>query len=224
MSHFTVGVIVPRKRVVSNGCVDSDKVRAVVEKLLAPYDEGTNVAPYVSFTPESVKAKNEEKIAKYAAIVEAKDEKYNLAYVERELLELRGQTPEQWYAEELKYHEDFNEKGEPLSTYNPNSKWDWWVIGGRWNGWLHEVHEEQERLPKDDSVANNVATPALCLERNKIPYSLVTPDGVWHDKGRMGWWGISTDEDEKWPQKVKEIYEKYSGKPEHLVVLVDCHI
>lgn len=39
------------------------------------------------------------------------------------------------YNEELEVEEYFDEDGEK-TTYNPNSKWDWWSIGGRWLGML----------------------------------------------------------------------------------------
>ena len=29
---------------------------------------------------------------------------------------------------------DCHGTGKRMTTYNPKSKWDWWVVGGRWNG------------------------------------------------------------------------------------------
>ena len=32
-------------------------------------------------------------------------------------------------------------------TYNPEAKWDYWVIGGRWNGWLAPPEAQPEKDP-----------------------------------------------------------------------------
>ncbi|MDY7989850.1 hypothetical protein UY286_04985 [Paenibacillus polymyxa] len=57
-------------------------------------------------------------------------------------------------------------------------------------------------------------------------YAVITPDGVWHAKGDMGWFGISSES----PEKAKEFSMSYfdtfirNANPEHYLVLVDCHI
>lgn len=35
------------------------------------------------------------------------------------------------------------ENGDVVSRYNPNSKWDWWTIGGRWGGLITNKDGEQ---------------------------------------------------------------------------------
>jgi len=30
-----------------------------------------------------------------------------------------------------------------------------------------------------------------------MPFAVVTPDGQWHEKGRMGWFGLVANEKEK---------------------------
>lgn len=32
--------------------------------------------------------------------------------------------------------------GREITTYNPNSKWDWWQVGGRWTGFFTEGDED----------------------------------------------------------------------------------
>src|SRR5439155_2088993 len=32
--------------------------------------------------------------------------------------------------------EDCKGSGVRQTTYNPKSKWDWWVVGGRWDGYF----------------------------------------------------------------------------------------
>lgn len=52
----------------------------------------------------------------------------------------------------------------------------------------------------------------------------VVKDGVWYEKGEMGWWGIVTNEKDQqdWNQKFMDLIE---GLPdETLITIVDCHI
>jgi hypothetical protein len=65
-----------------------------------------------------------------------------------------------------------------VSTSNPDGKWDWYEIGGRWDGVLR----------------GNVAIAATLLRspclQEKLPHDFLTPDGVWHARERFeqqGW-------------------------------------
>jgi len=94
-----------------------------------------------------------------------------------------------------------------LSTYNPNSKWDWWVIGGRW----------------DDGEERNVTTVDEILENGICPFAVVLPDGTWHERGQMGWWACVSNEkaDVCWESEFRELIESYKG---HTAVTCDLHI
>lgn len=167
--------------------------------------------------------------------------------------------------------------GTYTSTYNPNSKWDWYVIGGRWNGWLADEDKQPENDPRnwktcwicggtgkrDDELGRkareenpeytcngcsgtgkelkwpteqiqsdmNIVPVELLLElerrRGELPrpFAFVTPDGEWHEKGEMGWWGMVRDEKEadSWESQWRDAVAKYSDG-EHVLISVDCHI
>lgn len=50
----------------------------------------------------------------------------------------------------------------------------------------------------------------------------VVKDGEWYEKGRMGWWGISSGDDPNWSSKFDELIKDL---PEDTVLtIVDCHI
>ena len=66
-----------------------------------------------------------------------------------------------------------------------------------------------------------MAMTEQALERNVIPHAIVTPDGEWHEHGRMGWWGILLTENEHWEYEAREILARYPG---HNVVILDAHI
>lgn len=81
-----------------------------VEELLAPYDENTEVEPYVEENGDDYQT----------TLAEAR--KYTDAEDSDEVaLSKWGYGPEM-----------FDEQGRRLTTYNPLSKWDWWTIGGRY--------------------------------------------------------------------------------------------
>lgn len=82
-----------------------------IDTLLAPYDENLEVEPYLKLT-------NDE------AITKARKE-YDDNYSEKELIKC--------YAEDYGYI--VLDDG-LYSTYNPNSKWDWYQVGGRFDGEL----------------------------------------------------------------------------------------
>lgn len=148
-------------------------------------------------------------------------------------------------------------KGIYMSTYNPDSHWDWWQIGGRWSGALKEGYEPSEdprnietcrfcygegkredgetcvqcggkgksvKWPTQWANSEGNIVPVEDMPESFIPYAVVTPDGEWHQKGKMGWWGISTEEkeEEEWEKACKDAFEKHKGT--HLAVVVDCHI
>jgi len=162
--------------------------------------------------------------------------------------------------------------GKYLSTYNPKSKWDWWQIGGRWQGALDPDYEyiKDNRNYEICSYCNgtgdrpDLSPPEwkeechgcnVCFGTGKAlkftlaphmkgnvkpvsevldycPFAIVTPDGVWHERGEMGWWGIVTGEEENWPVIAKSILqENQKGRDpstqievQILAVLCDLHI
>lgn len=102
---------------------------------------------------------------------------------------------------------DCHGTGTRRTTYNPLSKWDWWTIGGRWNGSLTE--DGRNVFPLTD------------LKHGWSVFAILDPKGGWHAEGEMGWWGMVHDEQPDW-ERAK--YEIASAFPEHVGVLVDLHI
>lgn len=118
MTHFTLTVEVPPEQ-----ATDAETLSKYLDRALAPFDENAEVVPYKSYEkggPEGFWAV--ETLTKdglldpkapptWAALAEAYNEKWP------------GET---------KYHVDADGMYQ-FTTYNPNSKWDWWVVGGRWS-------------------------------------------------------------------------------------------
>ncbi len=137
--------------------------------------------------------------------------------------------------------EPYSEQGE---WFKDGSRWDWWVIGGRWSG-----------LPNLMSVdrAREIHNTSLLFEQNWRPVFLHKHN--WHEQRRMGWFGDDAktecevrgktvarcrwkdekiealltcyNEDDKiWVEMWAERFlsESSENENESLIVLVDCHV
>ena len=211
MSHFCVYVF-------------HDK-NTTVSELLAPYDENIELAPYVLYTKEQAIAKVRSDIEKYrdstykeylADHVKYKEKwghnKNHIDYLENEFQKKLNWTDEECYEEIAKWKREdgmVTEDGSILSTRNPNGKWDWYEIGGRWSGSIPGDWEKLYNIP---------------IEKIDTPYAFVTPDGEWVERGEVGSFGTSSNEmnDDEWDAKFKE-YLKTLDK-NIILTVVDCHI
>ena len=144
MSHFAVAVIHEK---------DQD-----INEMLAPYNENINVEPYVEYTKEELigEAKaHKERWIKYMA-KEGKKADASVAEL------MKANTDEELYTAEREfrekyYNQKFNENGDAMSTYNPDSKWDWWCYGGRFSDLLYDMQiangaDENEAFVNGDSI------------------------------------------------------------------------
>ena len=234
MSHYTVAVI--------------HHPHQEIEELLAPYSENLEVPKYISYT----KAQAIEHVRKYWKDVD-------------------GLSDEECYAKmAADYEDDMKDSdGNLYSTYNPQSKWDWWTEGGRWGGLLRRKSDGEEcdseeignldfamddaefkraarfwdvvvegAPQKDGEEIRSIWTPEYYKShygtKEKYAkamasfntYAVLTPDGVWHAPGEMGWWGCSSesgDEMQDWNEHYMERFIE-SADPNDILTIVDCHI
>lgn len=254
MSHFTVLVLTK-----PNG--------KTVDELLAPYSEELEVAPYVYRTKEEIIENAKKNKSRILDRLKEKNETPN----DWDKKYLNAETDEDFYlAERDDNCYEYDEKGNELSTYNPDSKWDWYSIGGRWAGLLRtfngccnstlisdlnfeidseeynkylrfwEVVVDGDIIREDEDkeefynwyskewyikTYHDKETYAK-LSSSLSTYAVVTPDGVWHEKGKMGWWGISSETPEKaldWELHFKERFID-TAEPDWTATVVDCHI
>ena len=123
MSHFAVAVFTDGKK--------------SVEELLAPYDENIEVAPYIDLTKRQMIDKALERKKDYTERRDKGDDisDWMLEYI-------NANTDEELYQCEYDSDYSYDKDGNQLSTYNPNSKWDWWSVGGRYNGMIRATKGE----------------------------------------------------------------------------------
>jgi hypothetical protein len=100
-----------------------------ITELLAPYDENLEVEPYIYKT----KAELIQQAKDYKICIQRRTEEADHIITEYEQSYLNAQTDVELYNLWCEDYNMYNENGDELSTYNPQSKWDWWVIGGRWS-------------------------------------------------------------------------------------------
>lgn len=297
MSHFTVAVI-------TKGAPSEEDIA----KLLAPYDENQEVLHYIS--KEELIARRRKCITDYAESTYAEylkdkegylkkygDKVDHIRYLTKEFPKQLKWTDEECYQDEISGYdeEDIMPDGSLRSTYNPQSKWDWWQVGGRWAGYLHVRNEcegelgekswtwedkdpyacKHSELKKVDSARIKDLVfpdtekhkqeaarfwdlyvegqdPQTDEDREMIKfvwytreyyldhyktkenyvracstfttYAAVTKDGVWHQQGEMGWFGMSSGDDEvAWADGYKKLIFDDADDDDYITI-VDCHI
>lgn len=211
MSHFTVAVF----------CKTKSKDH--LEKLLAPFDEGISVPHYISkqelidVEKKHIEAYRDNRYAEYLKdpqkYIAACTNEGHIKYISEEFPKKLLWTDEQLYQEAIKYEEPENIMGDGsvYSEYNPNSKWDWYEIGGRWHNAL---------------IENDVCRVGDLKDKSFVTYAVVTPDGKWHAPGEMGWFGMSSETDgekSEWDKTYKKRFID-TADPSWYVFIVDCHI
>lgn len=288
MSHFTVLV-----------------VGSNVDEQLEPFNEAIRVPKYVDKTKAQLIQRERESLESSKKNLEeyrANPEEYSkganpehIKYLTEELPKELLQTDEQLHKKALKWYEkkDITKDGGVYSTYNPNSKWDWYAVGGRWAGffklkagkvgklgnksWTNEnkeisedradqalkgdidfdgmklasfeeassTYDKFEQLWKSDpKKAENSAyfefgvhntsgnriefipeTREAYIKRCGMPCTFaVLNDGMFYERGSMGWWAIVSDEKDadKWNEEFWKLIE--SVPDDTLLSVVDCHI
>lgn len=95
---------------------------------------------------------------------------------------------------------------------------------------LDDGEEEPFTLYSEDYYKDFFGTKEYYAHRNAqfSTYAVVTPDGKWHEPGKIGWFAIT----DSTPQSEREYYdnyytnfiEKYIDDPDMAITIIDCHI
>ena len=221
MSHFCVYVF-------------HDK-NTSIDTLLAPYDENIVVEPYVEYTKEEAIANvrkeiNDYKNGAYAEYLKNPEDyekkhghmKSYMEYLKNEFPQKLNWTDEQCYNYKKEFYDPdmIDKDGNLLSIYNPKSKWDWYEVGGRWDGGI----PMKTNIKLEIKSCNECKVSQIDMDKISPPYAYIDTNGNWNERGKMGWFGISTnDKDEKsWDDEFKKFIN--NQKKSTIVTLVDCHI
>ena len=197
---------------------------------LEQYSENLEVEAYVEQTKEEAIAevqRNQRK--RYLEAVKALQtpdlKSQSMKFYQKIVDQGPSISKEDAWKEVLSWGYELDENDNLLSTYNPNSKWDWYCVGGRWNGFLvlKERREDGSIIEVNEAYFNEIDWDYM-KEWNRIPFCFVNEDGEWYEKGEMGWFAITTNEMEA--DTWQATFEEYINTVEDdcLVTVVDFHI
>ena len=138
--------------------------------------------------------------------------------------------------------------GKHETRYNPDSKWDWYALGGRWTGYWKLKSAAKKRISfkeflgrpgvgknkplfdVDMAQKKDIDFKAMkkILRKRKDRMDIVTfavlMNGQWYEQGKMGWWGIVANEKAKdaWEEEFWKLIEKLPSNA--WLSVYDCHI
>ena len=103
---------------------------------------------------------------------------------------------------------------------NSNAKYDWYVEGGRWSGYIFN---------KEGNTTNNDLLTEVDWDKTGVPFCYVKADGVWCEKGEMGWWAMVSNEKKvaDWNEEFREYVQSLLADEEAEeieVIAIDFHI
>lgn len=120
------------------------------------------------------------------------------------------------------------------TTYNPQSKWDWYSLGGRWKG-SFELKPGREGITGTPGAFNNEAPSDRHVDmaiKGDIDWAkmadwstfAVLKNGKWYEKGNMGWFGIVVDakNDDQWQEEFQSLLADLPD--DTLLSVYDVHI
>lgn len=186
---------------------DTNNIEAAVARALAPFDEALPVRPYKLHFNRSAS----EQMAKHYGL-KAGDLKSLVPKVPEWVGGVGGIDTIGLFT---------------TKTDNPHGEWDWYEIGGRWNGYL-KGRAPPSAATVAEIIENNSVTVSS-LRRNqklpsRLPAAIVTPTGQWVEKDSFVTtsyeWFVAERTKREWLQSVRRILDAF---PQHIVVCVDVH-
>ena len=216
-----------------------------VEELLAPYSENIKVEPYIEYTKQeaidearktysSCKDKTDEECWKYMAENEITDSEGNIysTYNPKskwDWWQVGGRfsgllfDKEKDYFVDEGYVKDIQFVNDAEAYEHALKFWDVYVEGKE-----PPDDDDYDSLYKKEYYKNRYKDKET-YARYRAQFStwaVVTPDGEWHECGRMGWFACSDETDEEaidWYEHYKERFLD-TAQPDWYVTVVDYHI
>lgn len=200
------------------------------ENDIEKFDESLQVEGYIAYTKEDA---IQEAIARHAENYDRavktldEDDISTRTYDYCTELVKKGPTltPQEAWEVVKGWGYERDENDNLISHYNPDSRWDWYSIGGRWSGYLPLKDRDEEGNPIETNAAYFDEIDWEYLLKEKFtPFCYIDLDGDWHEKGEMGWFACVTNEKGKdcWDEEFKDFIESLDCNC--LVTVVDFHI
>jgi hypothetical protein len=246
MSHFTVGVVVPKD-------TPKSEIKDYLDNIMAPYDEELTVPEYkmkcwcvgqkatsqINHEVELFLGPIEKVRADYWKRHEGEEDSEERQIAMNKEWDNLVAPRKKYFADSMEDHplreaadpecDECKGTGMRSTDRNPRSRWDWWCIGGRWCGTITKTE-----MPDDGEggfnfgdnyhgLNENSATVATALANDFVPFALILPDGIWHEKGEMGMFAMVSNEKKEgdWDEKVRTVLQPFK---DDLMVQLDVHI
>lgn len=147
MSHFSLLVI-----------TEEYPTESILSSKLSRFNENMEVPQYIRYTKqqliehqkeEVLKAKEKYELYKKDPENNKMNEEYYLQTYPRLIKAMEENDEASLYLQAIRYYEEdeFDNFGNVLSTYNPDSKWDWYVVGGRFS---NEISSKSDTIQVKD--------------------------------------------------------------------------
>jgi len=193
-------------------CLVIHKGEQNIAELMAPYSEELKFKPYIRETKDKC----------YKKYLQAQRDARNKSdsffggkqKEEANIIGMSFEKFKRWYWGEDRI---WDKEGNLLTTSNPNGRWDYFKIGRVWEDFL---------LKEDGTGCNSCLITEVNWKKPIITYAIVTPDGEWHSKGKMLWWGIGDETEERakdWNLNFYDHFIKPHLSNEFFVTILDCH-
>ena len=177
-----------------------------------PYDCSEGSDQYILYTKEE--AINTFQTLRANARKTWKETIINKPFEKERCLQLLKDNPplnkrRAWAEVRKAYEEQIDEDGNVWVDYNPEGKWDWYEIGGRWKNYL--ILNRKHSTSTTHAVASTIkgVNWSKTFSKNYLPYCYITEEG-------------------EWIEEIKDSNDimKYikSCDPETIVTVIDFHI
>lgn len=135
-------------------------------------------------------------------------------YLAKELPAQLRFDDEQLYAYAIRFESDLDADGAAWSDCNPDSIWDWWVVGGRWDG----------AYAPDNRISVAAYLGRLADDPDDIPPRVLFDGAGVLRRGTEGWFGFTDDnvEDRAWRTQVIERLNEHAD--DDVLTFLDLHI
>lgn len=135
-----------------------------LQDVLMPYYEHADFDPYIKFTRED-KAAEKKRLKRYWG-KKLRENPHDVGIFNK--YEIVNISDEEYFFDQTKHYKPYelNENGEPISTYNPNS---------RWNSWEYD----------DGLISRYTYTYKAALKKKAISWSLMAEYG--HNQAHINW-------------------------------------
>lgn len=218
MTHFSVTVIYnPRTQ--------------NLDDILERYDENKEVEPYRKYTRDEAINRFNETIAeriRSATIQRYLSNPDHSDFTERELEYCKFWIDALSWDNDAKYFQiadSFDpelreENGDLMSTYNPDSKWDWWT-----NDYGRDIifSSRFSEFVQSEEISK------ISVEESETPIAFIDDKGEWHERGEVGWFGTIYDEKpyDEWETEYKSYLKELQSREDakdYIICAIDCHI